>query len=839
MKFPPDRLTAQSAGVQFKRSFKRFVQSRCGVFPASVDDPDKENSLSNFIVRKAAVLGAGVMGAQIAAHLANAEVPVVLFDLPAKDGDPNGIVNKAIDGLKKLEPSPLASKDRVAYIDAANYSQHLAELADCDLIIEAIAEKMAWKDDLYRQIAPFISSRAIIASNTSGLSINRLAEALPENLRSNFCGIHFFNPPRYMPLVELIATRETAPELLDHLESWLVSRLGKGIVRALDTPNFVANRVGVFSMLAVMHHTERLGLGFDIVDALTGPLIGRPKSATYRTADVVGLDTLAHVVDTMQATLADDPWHRHYAVPEWLKSLIAQGALGQKTRCGIFRKDGRAIKVLDLAARDYRDAVTDVDPAVLAILRNRNPAEKFAQLRASTHPQARFLWAIFRDIFHYAAYHLAGIATNARDIDFAMRWGFGWAQGPFESWQAAGWQAIATAIKADIDAGLAMSAAALPAWVFGRVGEQGVHGAQGSYSASADAYQPRSTLPVYRRQIFPERLLGEKAIDGITVWENDGVRLWTLPRIDDRVAIVSVKSRNHTLGRDVIVGMQEAVARAEADFSALVLWHEAPFAFGANLKEVAEAIAAGAFDLLDTYVGEFQNTSMALKYAKVPVVAAVQGMALGGGCEFLMHAAKRVIALESYIGLVEAGVGLIPAGGGCKEFAIRAARHAAKTGGNDPFEFLQPVFMTIAMATVSKSGVQARELGFAAETDKIVFNANELLYVALREARALAEAGYYPRLSPRGIKVAGRTGIANCEMMLANMREGGMISSHDYMVAKAAATALCGGDIETGSLVDEQWLLGVERKLFVELLKNPKTQQRIQHMLDTGKPLRN
>jgi 3-hydroxyacyl-CoA dehydrogenase len=795
--------------------------------------------LSNFIVRRAAVLGAGVMGAQIAAHLANAEVPVLLFDLPAKEGDANGIVNRAIGALRKLEPSPLASKDRVAYIDAANYSQHLEQLRDCDLIIEAIAEKTEWKDDLYRQIAPFIAPDAIIASNTSGLSINRLSEGLPEALRSRFCGIHFFNPPRYMHLVELIATQSTDPALLDNLESWLVSRLGKGIVRARDTPNFIANRVGVFSILAVMHHTERLGLGFDVVDALTGPLIGRPKSATYRTADVVGLDTLAHVIKTMQDSLPDDPWHGYYAVPAWLSALIGKGALGQKTRCGIFRKDGRAIKVLDLAAQDYRETAAEIDPEVLAILKNRDPAEKFAQLRASAHPQAQFLWAIFRDIFHYAAFHLAEIADNARDLDFAMRWGFGWAQGPFESWQAAGWQAIAAAVKADVDAGQAMSPAALPGWVFGQVAEKGVHTPQGSYSASADSYQTRSALPVYQRQIFPERVLSETAFSGATVWENDGVRLWTLPQLDDGIAIVSIKTRNHTLGREVIVGLQEAVARAEAGYRGLVLWHEAPFAFGANLKEVSEAIAAGQFELLEKYVAEFQNTSMALKYATVPVVAAVQGMALGGGCEFLMHAAKRVIALESYIGLVEAGVGLIPAGGGCKEFAIHAAQHAAKSAGNDPFEFIQPVFMTVAMATVSKSGAQARELGFAVDSDKIVFNAKELLYVALREARGLAEAGYYPRLSPRQIKVAGRTGIANCEMMLLNMKEGGMISAHDYTVAKAAATALCGGDVETGSQVDEQWLLSVERQLFVELLKNEKTQQRIQHMLTTGKPLRN
>jgi 3-hydroxyacyl-CoA dehydrogenase len=792
--------------------------------------------LSNFIVKKVAVLGAGVMGAQIAAHLANAEVPVVLFDLPAKEGDPNGIVRKAIDGLKKLEPSPLATKDRVAYIDAANYEQHLEQLKGCDLIIEAIAEKMEWKDDLYRKISPFIAPDAIIASNTSGLSINRLAEGLPANLRPNFCGIHFFNPPRYMHLVELIATRETDAGMLNNLESWVVSRLGKGVVRALDTPNFVANRVGVFSILAVMHHTQQFGLGFDEVDGLTGPLIGRPKSATYRTADVVGLDTMAHVIKTMQDTLPNDPWHKYYAAPAWLSALIAKGALGQKTRCGIFKKEGKAIKVLDLAAQDYRDSAGEVHADVLAILKNKNPAEKFAQLRASAHPQAQFLWAIFRDIFHYVALHLKGIAHNARDVDFAMRWGFGWSQGPFETWQAAGWKAIAEAVRDDIAAGKAMCDAPLPAWVFAR---DGVHAPEGSYSASANALQPRSTLPVYQRQIFPERVITEKAVEGETIWENAGVRLWKLPQIDNEIGILSFTTKMHALGRDVIVGVQEAVARAEKELKGVVVWHEAPFAVGANLKEVAEGLAAGKFDLLDEYVGEFQKASMCFKYAKVPVVAAVQGMALGGGCEFLMHCDKRVIALESYVGLVEAGVGLIPAGGGCKEFAIRAAQAAAKTGGNDVFEQIQPVFMTIAMANVSKSGAQAKELGFALESDKIVLNAHELLYVAIREARGMAEAGYYPKLSPRGIKVAGRTGIANCEMMLANMKEGGMISEHDYKVAKAAATALCGGDVETGSMVDEQWLLTVERKLFVELLKTEKTQQRIQHMLETGKPLRN
>ncbi|MBI4988323.1 MAG: 3-hydroxyacyl-CoA dehydrogenase/enoyl-CoA hydratase family protein [Rhodocyclales bacterium] len=793
--------------------------------------------MSNFIVRKVAVLGAGVMGAQIAAHCANANVPVVLFDLPAKEGDPNGVVRKALDGLKKLEPTPFAAKDRVNYIDAANYDSGLEQLRGCDLIIEAIAEKMEWKHDLYKKVAPFVAEHAIFASNTSGLSINALSEALPAALRGRFCGIHFFNPPRYMQLVEVIPCKASAAPMLDALETFLTTTLGKGVVRALDTPNFVANRVGVFSMLAVMHHTARLGLGFDLVDALTGPAIGRPKSATYRTADVVGLDTMAHVIGTMQATLPEDPWHTYYAAPAWLTLLIGKGALGQKTRAGIYRKEGKAIHVVDLATQGYRPSAGEVDAEVAAILKIRNPAEKFDKLRAHASPQAQFLWAIFRDIFHYCAFHLDAIAGNARDVDFAMRWGFGWKEGPFETWQAAGWQAIANAVKADIEAGRAMSAAPLPAWVFD--GRKGVHGATGSYSASAKSDRPRTTLPVYARQIFPERVLGEAEERGTTVFESEGVRLWHTA--DDKdVAILSFKSKMNTLGPEVVEGIIEAVARAEREHKGLVIWQmKPPFSVGANLAALAPAIQARDFAALDKAVARFQQMTQALKYAQVPVIAAVNGMALGGGCEIAMHASRAVAALESYFGLVEAGVGLIPAGGGCKEFAVRASDAATRIAGGDVFLLLQPLFQTIAMATTSRSALEARELGFLRESDPVVFNPHEVLHVARQTARALAEAGWRPKLPPRAIKVAGRNGIATLEMMLVNMREGGMISAHDYRVAKGAAAALCGGDVETGTLVNEDWLLAVERHEFVELAKTEKTQQRIAHMLETGKPLRN
>ncbi|WP_144638088.1 3-hydroxyacyl-CoA dehydrogenase/enoyl-CoA hydratase family protein [Bordetella genomosp. 13] len=822
--------------------------------------------MSKFIVKHAAVLGAGVMGAQIAAHLANAGVRVTLYDLTAKEGDRNGIARKALDGLKKLEPAPLAGAARLALIAPANYDDDLPKLGECDLVIEAIAERLDWKTDLYERIAPHLDARATIASNTSGLSIQSLAEALPESLRPRFCGVHFFNPPRYMRLVELIATTYTRPQVLDDLEAWLTSRLGKGVVRALDTPNFVANRIGVFSILAAMHHTQRLGLGFDEVDALTGPLIGRPKSATYRTADVVGLDTLAHVIGTMREHLPDDPWHRHFKSPDWLQRLIDAGALGQKRGAGVYKKVGKDIQVLDLATGDYRPSAGKVADEVAAILRERDPARRLAALRASRHPQAQFLWSIFRDLFHYSAVHLADVADNARDLDLAMRWGFGWNQGPFETWQAAGWQDIARAIADEVQQGRAsasarppegsapalgegaaqrkegsiMSDAPLPAWVL-EPQRQGVHGPEGSYRAADGTWRPRSSLPVYRRQLFPETVAGETPPDrGVTLWENPGVRLWHLPEVVAGVAILSITTRKHVLGNEVLEGIRESVARAEADFDALVLWHDAPFALGANLEQVWQACQAGQFDMLEATVETFQNTSLALRYAQVPVVAAVQGMALGGGCEFMMHAARRVMALESYVGLVEAGVGLIPAGGGSKALAARAAALAQATATpNEVFPYLQPVFQNIAMAQVSKSALQAVDMGYAAETDPVVFHPGELLWVALKEARALADSGYMPPLPVRGIPVAGRAGIANFEMMLVNMREGGMISAHDYRVARGAAVALCGGEVDAGTRVDETWLLAVERREFVALLRTPETQARIRHTLDTGKPLRN
>jgi len=802
------------------------------------------------LVRRAAVLGAGVMGAQIAAHLVNAGIDTVLFDLAATQGDRNDVARKTIINLGKLSPTPLARKTLAEAIVPANYDTDLELLRSCDLVIEAIAERMDWKQDLYRRIAPFIAQNAVLASNTSGLGINILADALPKELHPRFCGVHFFNPPRYMHLAELIPAKRTDPAIIDQLETFLTTQLGKGVVRTKDTPNFIGNRIGVFSILATIHHTDAFKLGFDEVDALTGTLIGRPKSATYRTSDVVGLDTMAHVIKTMADTLPDDPWHAYFHSPKWLEALIANGALGQKAGAGIFRKQGKDILVLDLgrlnslikdgqaaaqeSANAYRAMDRGADPAVVEILKIKDPAEKFAKLRASGHPQAKFLWAIFRDLFHYCAYQLESIAETARDLDLAIRWGYGWNLGPFETWQAAGWKQIAEWIAEDIVAGKAMSSAPLPDWVFD--GRDGVHGVEGSYSPSKGAKLPRRGLAVYRRQRFPDALLGERFDLGLTVFENEGIRLWA--DTDDDIAVVSFKTKMHTINNQVLDGLQAAIGIAEEKFAGLVIWqHKEPYSAGADLAGALGLLQAGNVAGFEAMVANFQATSQRIKYALVPVIAAVRGLALGGGCEFQMHSARTIAHLESYIGLVEAGVGLLPAGGGLKELAARASAAAGASG--DVFAELKKIFETVAMAKVSTSAVDAKDLGLMRSDDLVAFNGFELLHLAKTQARAIAERGYRPPLPARRIRVAGDVGIATLRMLLVNMREGRFISAHDDEIATRIATVLCGGQVDRGAIVDEDWLLALERKHFVELAQLPKTQERIAHTLKTGKPLRN
>ncbi len=797
--------------------------------------------MNRFPVRKVAVLGAGVMGAQIAAHLVNCKVPVILFDLAAREGPANGVVARAVDNLKKLKPAPLGVAEDAAFIEQANYDEHLGRLAECDLVIEAIAERMDWKQDLYRRIAPALAPHALVASNTSGLSITRLSEVLPEEIRPRFAGIHFFNPPRYMALVELIAAPDTRPEVLDRLETFVTTTLGKGVVRAKDTPNFIANRIGIAGLLATMKQAENFGLAYDVVDDLTGKKMGRASSGTFRTLDVVGLDTIAHVVKTMQDHLQTDPFYPNFATPPVLARLIEQGALGQKAGAGFYKKAGKDILRLDPSKGDYVPVGGKAEPLVERMLK-KPPAERLKLLRESSHPQAQFLWAILRDGFHYAAVHLESIADNARDVDLAMRWGFGMKQGPFETWQQAGWLQVAQWIREDIDAGKALARAPLPDWVFeGPVPDKGVHTAEGSWSPARKAYVPRSELPVYRRQHFPERVLGEAGANplasGTELFRNEEIRVWTL---DGEIVIASITAKLHLIGPAVVEGLARAVEIAEQGYQGVVIWSpDDVFSAGANLESLMPVFMKLGAKGIKPEEKKLQDLMLRLRYAQVPVVAAMRGLALGGGCEIAIHCARRVAAMETYVGLVEVGVGLIPGGGGLAYIARRAAEMAGAGSANaDLLKFATDGFTSAAMAKVGTSAIESRRLGYLLWSDVIVPNKDELLYVALEQVRSMAASGYRPPLKAL-FPVAGRGAIATIQGQLANMRDGGFISAHDFHIGTLIAEVVCGGDVDAGSLVGEEYLMAMERDRFCALLDHPKTQERIIGMLQTGKPVRN
>ncbi|MBI4357590.1 MAG: 3-hydroxyacyl-CoA dehydrogenase/enoyl-CoA hydratase family protein [Gammaproteobacteria bacterium] len=777
--------------------------------------------------RRVAILGAGVMGAQVAALFANANVEVLLFEIPAKEGNLNALAEQARQKLRTLNPPPLVSEAQLEAITPVNYEEHCKELKTCDFILEAIGEHLDWKKDLYQKISGYLKEEALLASNTSGLSLAELADVLPPKVRPRFCGVHFFNPPRYMTLVELIAHSTTDPENLNRLETFLVSALGKGVIRAYDTPNFLANRMGVFSFLAILHHAEKWNLSIPVVDHLTGPLIGRPKSATYRTLDVVGLDTMAYVVHTMQERLPDDPWHSYFKVPGSMAKLIERGALGQKSKQGFYRKRGEAIEVFDPKTLSYQPVTQKASAEVVSLLeKTPSSEERFRALRESNHVEAQFLWALTRDLFHYSAFHLASIADLARDLDLSLRWGFGWKEGPFETWQKAGWHKIARWIQEDIQEDKTPIKAPLPVWVSEQP-EPGVYQNNRAFCPKRGTLEPRSQLAVYRRQYYPDPICGESFEEGKTVFENEGVRLW---QRREELAVLSFKSKLGAMNLSVLEGILESISYAEQTYSALIIWQrQGPyFSVGANLKEVLELIKEKSFDKLEQFIERFQETTSRVRYATLPVVAAVQGYALGGGCELLLHAARRVAAMESQIGLVESGVGLIPAGGGTKEMAVQAAHDE---------ESLKAKLKMLLSGFPSRSAEQARERRFLKDGDVILMNARELLYIAEQEALALSES-YRPALKSK-IKVVGKPGIDELQKLCDTMVEQKQMPAYDKVIGYSLAEVLCGGSVETGTLVSESDLLELEKNNFLELAYNVKTVDRIEYMLKTGKRLLN
>ncbi len=793
-------------------------------------------------INKVGILGSGVMGVQIAGVFANVNIPTLLFGYEDH-------VKEDLDKISSFKPEALYHPKKKSWITPVSIEHELERLSDCDLIIEAIIEDINAKQELFTRILPHLSSDAIVATNTSSLNINEIEQSLGD-FKSRFCGIHFFNPPRYMPLVELIAGEQTDKQILDLLEGFFTSELGKNILYAKDESGFIANRIGVFSIAACIHHAKRLSLGFDTVDALTGAKLKRPKSATFRTADLVGLDILKHVLEQFYRVHKDDPWHHYFKTPTWLNSLVENNALGEKTKGGLYKKEDGVIKTYQPKNKSYIEADYDIDKSVKEILK-KDISKQISLLKANQHPQAQFLFSVIKDTCLYSAYHLQSIAHSVRDIDWALHWGFGWEVGIFEYWQSNDIKESLALFLADDE-----NISPPPNWLND---VSSFYTEDGAYSPADKSYLAYSEHSVYKRQIYRPTLLGEQTSKQTQIiFENNSVRFF---HENDGISIFSLKTKLHTLNLEVINSLIKAIEIAENEFKAMIVWQDSsPFCAGANLYEIVAGAKLGMIDhqnlitslkkkiwqlakpnlpsienlkSIDKVVELLQQALMSLKYSKIPTIAVVEGMALGGGCELMLHCDSRVTHTESYIGLVEIGVGLLPAGGGCKEMARRATKY------KDMFTTLAQYFEQIGLAKVSKSAEQALEMGYLDEGDLIVSQRLELLYFAKKKAQLLIDQNYRPEDRRQTFEVGGSTAKANILAQLTNMKTGEFISEHDNLIAQKIADVICGGELEPGTKVDSQYLLDLEKKHFIKLLKEDKTQDRIEHMLIKHKPLRN
>ncbi len=802
---------------------------------------------------KIAVLGSGTMGGQIAAHFANLGFDTMMFDTSEE------ALSKSITMMKKLKPTPFASASISKLIKTSTYD-NLEALSSCDFIIESIVENLDIKKQLFKQISSHVNDNAILVTNTSGLSIQKIAESSPEKLRSRIFGVHFFNPPRYMPLVELIRTSYSDEVLLNKAEGFITSALGKEVVYAKDSPAFVANRIGVFSFMAVLKHAENFNLAADTVDALTGKRVGRPASATFRTLDVVGLDVMSNVVKNIYENAKDDPWIELFKIPDWIEALIEKGSLGSKTRKGIYEKVGKDIYVFDPKDGEYRLSDKAISSRVKKILKDSGSIENaLLELSKSDDPQAQFLWSVHRDVFHYTAFHLEHVAETARCVDLALKSGFAWQKGIFEQVQITGWSQVRELLNKDIKEGKTLSTQPLPAWV---MDQPFVYSDEGAFNPNKSQFIPRSAHPVYERQLNKALLSGEKQNQLEVLIDGESTKLID---IGNGIASVSFKTKMNVLSASVLTELPECLDYLESNgFHALVFRQEQEhFCAGANLYEVISAIKLGllekdpgvtskakkkAFEVMHpelpklgklysikNTVRMLQDLLMRLKHGKILTIAAVDGLALGGGCELLLHCNKVVASMNSYIGLVEVGIGGIPAGCGSKEMALRAYLNKES---DDIFPLLSKHFEQIAMAKVSVSALEAREMGYLKSEDVIIANPNELLYVAKHQALAMLESGYRPPLDDT-FKVVGKAGYANIMAQVANLFEGHFMSEHDKYCISSLAKVMTGSLVEENTVVNSKMILDLERKYFVELLGTQKTQDRIEFMLRNSKPLRN
>ncbi len=774
-------------------------------------------------IRNVAVLGAGTMGSRIAAHFANAGIPAILLDIVIPNQpDRNAAAHKGIENAAKQKPAAFFTEDATKLVRPGNFEDHLDWISGCDWVIEAVVENLDIKRELWRRVDHVRRADAILSTNTSGIPLRRIAEGFPPEFRRNFLGTHFFNPPRYLHLLELIPGPETDPSILDFVEHFSDRRLGKGVVRCKDTPNFIANRIGSFLGATVQKKMVEGDFTIEEVDALTGSLIGLPNTATFRLLDLVGLDVWAFVAENLYRAVPNDPWRERFLMPEFHKRMMERGWLGEKSGQGYYKRVGkgenREIWVIDWKSLEYHPAQKVKSP----LLESAKQIEDLpARLRVLVNGQDRygkFLWNVFSDLFIYSASLVPEIADRIVEIDRAMRWGYAHKLGPFELWDALGFEDVCARMEAEqreIPENIIRARMAGAKTLYRHAGRDGRPGPQYLDFCKTE-YRDIEERPGVLSLPDIKRARG-------VVKRNPGASLIDL---GDGVLCLEFHSKMNSIGEDNIAMMYAGLEETANNFEAMVIANQGEnFSVGANLMMVLLAAQEGEWDELNLAVHRFQQANMALKYAAKPVVSAPFSRTLGGGCEIVLHSARAQAAAETYIGLVETGVGLIPAGGGCKELLLRL---------KDP----RRVFELVGYAKVSTSADEAKKLGLLNRIDRVSMNPERLIGDAKELALMLAK-DYSPAAPRTDIKVAGENGIAMLKLGAWSAHKAGYITHYDLEIAGKLAHVLCGGPLTGEQTVSEQYLLDLEREAFLSLCGNPKTQQRMAHMLQTGKPLRN
>ena len=783
-------------------------------------------------IRRAAVLGAGVMGSGIAAHLASCGIPTLLLDIVPRDlsdderTQPNARNRFASEGLKaaiKSKPNVFVQSRAASIIEVGNFEDDIGKLKDVDWIIEVVVENLAIKQSLFAQVEANMTPGTIVSSNTSGLSIEAMCEGRSETFVSNFLGTHFFNPVRYMHLLEIIPGPSTSPDVLNAMSHFVRRVLGKGVVYAKDTTNFIANRIGVHGMMTTIHSMEALDYSVEEVDAIVGKPMGRPKSAAFGTADIVGLDTFIHVAQNCYDSLVDDPERDVFKCPESITSMVEKGLKGRKAGGGFYKKEGRDLFAIDTKTLEYRPKVKPDFPELKAAKKAGNDVgTRLKALIEGEGRAAHFAWHVLSRSLAYTAHIAFDIADDIVNIDRAMRWGFNWELGPFEAWQAIGVKEAAERMRKD---GLE-----LPTWIDDAIAAGGFYTEQGTSFFDRKAQSSVPTIP-------GSLTLGPvKSAKGV-VDKNRGA---TLLDLGDGIACVEFHTKMNTVDADLATMLNTACDRVETDFDGLVLANEAEhFSAGANLMVVAMYAAQKKWDAIEEMIKGFQDVLQRITYLNKPVVANPHGLTLGGGCEMAMAADRMLVAQECYMGLVEVGVGLIPGGCGTLNLLKRMLRPIPAQSNVDRLPFIQRAFENIGMAKVATGAGEVFDLGFATERDAIAINRDTRINDAKRMARYMADQGYTAPRPADNLVLPGPDGSAAIDLFVYGMELSGYASDHDHLIAKKLGHVLCGGTTDGRTPVSEQAILDLERETFLSLVGEPKTIERIQHMLTKNKPLRN